>query len=194
MPEIGEIRRERELGYKGHPSRKYIWSACVDCGKERWVRLRSDEPTRPRCRQCAGRKAGKEYETPCGVNSPHKISEKVLDKSGYVKVLLSRDDPFHSMAVGKGNYVLEHRLVVARALGRCLKPGEIVHHKGDRYPKGSIENKQDNRYPENLELLPTGEHDQITMLENRVAWLEKRVTLLEAENVALKMEEREEIW
>lgn len=66
------------------------------------------------------------------------------------------DDFFYSMA-GSDGYVPEHRLVVAKSLGRCLQPWEIVHHKGVKYT--GIENKQDNRYPENLELTSSlGEH------------------------------------
>ena len=33
--EIGEIRKAREIGEIG--TNKYIWQACADCGKERWV-------------------------------------------------------------------------------------------------------------------------------------------------------------
>ena len=36
-------------------------------------------------------------------------------------------------------------------IGRYLIPPEMVHHKGIKYPFGSIENKQDDR-PENLQL------------------------------------------
>lgn len=71
---------------------------------------------------------------------------------GYILVLLQPDDFFYPMTNHDG-YVREHRLVVAKALNRCLLPWEVVHHKGRKYPLGSIENKQDNRYPENLELL-----------------------------------------
>jgi len=42
-------------------------------------------------------------------------------------------------------------------LGRYLKPEECVHHKGIKYPIGSIENKQDNRI-ENLELSNRNRH------------------------------------
>jgi len=52
--------------------------------------------------------------------------------SGYLKMMVERDDPLISMADGAG-YVLEHRLVMARSLGRQLLPHETVHHiNGDK--------------------------------------------------------------
>lgn len=49
---------------------------------------------------------------------------------GYVSVLVNPDDPFYSMADSNG-YVLEHRLVMARHLGRPLLRTEVVHHRPD---------------------------------------------------------------
>lgn len=52
---------------------------------------------------------------------------------GYVAVLVERTDPMISMAHHTG-YVLEHRLVMARALGRPLFSNETVHHvDGDKH-------------------------------------------------------------
>jgi hypothetical protein len=67
---------------------------------------------------------------------------KNLTGEGYVQVVLPPTDPMASMRTSMG-YVLEHRLVMARALGRPLTDNESVHHiNGD---------KTDNRL-ENLQL------------------------------------------
>jgi hypothetical protein len=61
---------------------------------------------------------------------------------GYWRVWIAPDDPMASMRNHHG-YVLEHRLNMARKLGRPLRRSETVHHKdGDR----------GNNDPENLQL------------------------------------------
>jgi HNH endonuclease len=65
-----------------------------------------------------------------------------VDNQGYVVISLLPDDPFMPMARGRHRRVLEHRLVMAKHLGRLLMPTETVHHiDGDR-ANNSIENLQ----------------------------------------------------
>lgn len=70
---------------------------------------------------------------------------RYIDRLGYGLILLQPDDPFFPMAHYDG-YVLEHRLIVAKSLGRCLLKQEQVHHKNGI--------RDDNRL-ENLDLMPS---------------------------------------
>lgn len=57
--------------------------------------------------------------------------------------------PNHPDAAKNKGYVLQHRLVVERSIGRYLLPTEVVHHRN--------EDKQDNRI-ENLEIVTRSRH------------------------------------
>lgn len=180
LPVLGEIRKGEEIGRKSWS--KYIWHACPDCGRESWVAIPRGQLVSQRCKSCAAKgKGGNNWK-----------GGRIVTGGGYIGIWLSPDDFFYSMQP-KSGYVLEHRLVVARALGRCLHPWELIHHKHDKYPAGSIEDKQDNRYPENLQIVSDYGHKGITILENRIKHLEQRVTLLEAENIILRQENKERI-
>jgi len=187
MPEIGEIKPAWELGYKGH--KRFIFQACVDCGKLRWVILRRGKGESLRCQSC-GNKGGGER----GINSHHWKGGRT-ESRGYIFIRLQPDDFFYPMTDHRG-YVFEHRLVVAKALCRCLLPWEVVHHKGTKYPSASKENRGDNRYPENLQLLNDKKFHIIDSLiktrikrqDNLIKELQARVTLLEAEIVRLNEE------
>lgn len=66
---------------------------------------------------------------------------RTVGKSGYVRVWVAPDDPLASMRNSDG-YVLEHRLVMARALGRPLRRDESVHHLDGERGHNVFENLQ----------------------------------------------------
>ena len=169
MPISGEIRKGREIGRS--PYNSFMFVPCILCGNPRWALLVGGTPRRARCYKCAGiGRAGELNHNWKG--GRHK------DKDGYILTRIDKDKFFTSMATrNKGLYVLEHRLVMAKHLGRCLHGWEIVHHKNHI--------RDDNRL-ENLQLISDNRHKQITLLENRISLLEKRVTLLESENILLR--------
>ena|SRR5690554_50155 len=70
---------------------------------------------------------------------PAPIGTRRRQQDGYVYVKIAPD---HPMAI-YGDWVGEHRLVMAERIGRPLRKGETVHHKNGH--------RDDNR-PENLEL------------------------------------------
>jgi len=115
-----------------------------------------------------------------------------IDK-GYIAVLLYPDDFFYPMT--NNGYVLEHRLVMARYLGRCLQPWEKVHHKGIRY--AGIENKLDNLI-DNLELTMNGEHSlahsrgykdgyQKGLADGRIKQIQELKSLIEEQTKQIKL-------
>jgi len=51
---LGEIRKGTEIGYRTRNT--FIYHACVDCSRERWVGFRQSNPVSLRCRKCAKKK------------------------------------------------------------------------------------------------------------------------------------------
>lgn len=65
---------------------------------------------------------------------------RISAHQGYMQVLAEPDDPIAGAMKNKVGYVLEHRLVMARHLGRPLTSTETVHHKNGKRDDNRIEN------------------------------------------------------
>ncbi len=79
-----------------------------------------------------------------GVKLKRRGFKRVVDKGGYIKIWVDiENDPIGAAMIRKGtNLIMEHRLVMARHIGRPLTDGETVHHKNGIRDDNRIENLQ----------------------------------------------------
>ena len=155
MPQNGEIKRGIDLGLKDYHQRSYL--ACPDCGKQRWVLIRNGEPQSERCHPCGAKHRVKAKPGSWSNREKHPRWKggRHVDANGYCSIVVPIDSPYLPMADKRGR-VYEHRLAIAQNLGRCLEPGELVHHING--------NKQDNRLS-NLQLFGRREHSREPFIE-----------------------------
>jgi hypothetical protein len=86
---------------------------------------------------------------------------RLLNKDGYVEIY----SPGHPNSKKHTHYILEHRLVMEKMLGRFLSKKEVVHHKNGV--------KTDNR-PENLEVFESNAKHLAATLKGQVPrWSEE---------------------
>jgi len=140
---LGEVRTGTELQLiKGTflLAGRFMWTPCEVCGKCRWVQVSKTGILQSK--KCVL------HNNPWGSLHPSWKGGRYIDKHGYIRILLSIDSPYLSMAT-KDRTILEHRLILAKQLGRYLHPWEKVHHKNGI--------KDDNQI-ENLELTMNGAH------------------------------------
>jgi len=141
MPQVGETVLGRELNKSGFNSkRRYLYHICSSCGRGRWVRLYDKRKT-GLCLSCSTRRTRKSLAKNGG-------NGRKITSYGYVLVAVSPSNPFYPM-VDKQGYVREHRLVIAKKLGRLLLSQEKVHH---------INGIKDDNREENLQLVSAFEH------------------------------------
>lgn len=67
---------------------------------------------------------------------PHNFKGSYKSKDGYVLIYC----PEHPFAKQRGTYVMEHRLVMEKHIGRYLTPQEHVHHINEVRDDNRIEN------------------------------------------------------
>lgn len=137
MPILGERARGRDIG-KSVRGGWFEWVACIDCGKERWVRVEHSQVTSIRCSKCHNSRV----HLNCRGEKHHSWKGgRCKSQEGYIRVRIFPDNSFFKMAQQCG-YVTEHRLVMAQHLGRCLEDWEFVHHLNSIRDDNRIENLQ----------------------------------------------------
>lgn len=163
-PQIGDETQGKYIG-KLRIQRCFVFAACPTCGVARWIDKsffkKSNSELRGQCHKCfcASQK---------GIVKPSCL-HRWKDGNGYIRVKLPPSDPLYCMTHAHGGYVLEHRLVVARAIGRPLTKQEVVHHKNNI--------RDDNRF-ENLELTPSCKTHGLLTRQCQECPLQKEVKLL----------------
>jgi len=90
-----------------------------------------------------------------GKEASHWKGGKIKHSLGYIWIL-KRDHPF----ADKKGYVLEHRLVMEKHIGRYLTDKELVHHKDGNTSNNDISN---------LQIMTRAEHNKHHMTGNKYA-------------------------
>ena len=154
---LGDIRKGTEIGKRD--IHKYISITCPDCNKQRWITLMKGKPRSLKCRHCAQKiscntpealarsriKMSRLWTTNgfrdkhTGINNSSWKGGKVYSHD-YILTRYTNSDSFFKPMFQSNGYVSEHRLVMAKCLGRCLQPWEIVHHKNGIKTDNQIEN------------------------------------------------------
>lgn len=176
MPQVGSIKLGSEIGKSTHD--RYIWHACEMCGKERYVRLDRGKPKNRQCAVCGHKTRASKQR---GEANPSWKGGRHHTANGYIEVQLQPEDEFYPMTNYRGR-VLEHRLIMAKHLGRLLEPWEIVHHKN---------RVKDDNVLSNLELvesitLHVDKHSRGNTQSRLIQQLLKEVNRLRSENSRLR--------
>jgi hypothetical protein len=105
---------------------------CIACGNT--FLARADRDQRACSHACGGQLSW--------ATRPYS-KDRIPQGNGYVWARV--DDPAHPTALklakkGRSRYVLEHRLVMERKLGRYLDPRERVHHRNGVRDDNRVEN------------------------------------------------------
>ena len=138
-----------------------IWDCLCDCGNTKQVtrgHLLSGNTQSCGCYhdECSRNWMKRLRPTQVKDNHPNWIGGRYRGKGGYIYVI----SPNHPHKTDTG-YVLEHRLVMEKHLGRYLKPDEIVHH---------IDRQKDNNDLANLVLFANhSEHAKHHFRERRAS-------------------------
>lgn len=151
---------------------RYETRPCASCGKVRKVQVRGGRPISDRCHPCGARHRTTAKPGSWASRERHGRWKggRYLTSVGYYQVLIAQDDPLLPMADRRGR-VYEHRLVMARHLGRVLQTDEQVHHRnGDK-----LDNRISNLELTTLAAHSAAHHAEIRFLRARVQELEREL-------------------
>lgn len=152
----------------GLHTKSYIYVICPGCNKGRWVLKYSSEKAifTGYCIKCVGKR------TYGSMNGNWKGGKGINDRN-YRLVRIYPNNPYYSMADPRG-HIKEHRLIMAKHLGRCLMDNEVVHHLNGVKTDNRIENlRLDTRSQHSK-----SDHKELMELRTRVTQLEAEVALL----------------
>ena len=142
-----DTKSGKELGFTASRAKKrFAWRICQTCGEGKWVTITS---FRPKCRHCTSKETRQRIgPLLCGSKASNWHGGTYIEY-GYRLVWVDKDDPYYCMRRPPKHYVLEHRLIMARKLGRPLESWERVHH---------IDGNKLNNNELNLELTTSSKH------------------------------------
>jgi len=163
---------EQVFDVKGRKRGTKIWVVCPVCTGGRWARV---DHTRQKCFSGMCIRCHNKFSS--GRGEEHPGWKGGTYNWGYKSVKIQPEDPLYPMA-RKSGYVNEHRLVMAKHLGRLLATREVVHHKNGV--------RGDNRI-ENLELFTNQMKHLPSMMETAEARrLKAKIVKLNATIIALR--------
>lgn len=137
---MGDVKTEPYIGvYKGSHEEILTWYA--EGLSMRHIAKKIGRSTRVVQKIVSRAEASRPFRA-TGADHSMWVGGRLDAGSGYIRQWISPDDPLASMRDHQG-YIKEHRLVLARKLGRPLLETETVHH---------IDGDRDNNTPSNLEL------------------------------------------
>ena len=53
MPQLGDTRKAKDVGFDAKKGGSVVWVACKVCGRQRWVQVVGGKPRCEYCRVCA---------------------------------------------------------------------------------------------------------------------------------------------
>lgn len=172
-PKVGDVKHGYAIGYTNYNLYTYI--ACPICKDTRWVQVIGSRPVSEYCQQCSQKNRSRK-------NRPFRANS-FMDGNGYIRIKLRTTDPYWKMANSKSGYVMEHRLVMAKSLGRCLEDWEIVHHLNGMNGDNRIDNLVIVGYSKKQKTYLEHRLEDAEKLneakDNRIKSLEEKLSLLE---------------